>query len=227
MQREHITSELVREYAALNNWSAVETLLNEDMNPANRRRMVGAKLEQAQFAAANTLLQNFPQTTVDDQHFVQVQNINTERLSNPAFLLNNTQEATLLAVAESSSQEAGYAQSILGILTGQVFMPKLPNLGGERNAPPTKQPSLFGSLQLSPNPVSDVLYVQVPQGIVMAGSQVLELRDMATGIMVQRISVLDRNSIAISVQALPSGLYLLSLQDQDKVIARQKIAIQH
>ena len=176
MQREHITRELVREYAALNNWSAVETLLNEDMNPANRRRMVGAKLEQAQFAAANTLLQNFPQTTVDDQHFVQVQNINTERLSNPAFLLNNTQEATLLAVAESSSQEAGYAQSILGILTGQVFMPKLPNLGGERNAPPTKQPSLFGSLQLSP---------------------------------------------------LPSGLYLLSLQDQDKVIARQKIAIQH
>jgi hypothetical protein len=82
-QREYITSDLVRGYVALNNWATVETLLNEDLNPANRRRMVGAKLEQKQFTASNSLLQNFPQSNLDDQYFVQVQNINSARLSNP------------------------------------------------------------------------------------------------------------------------------------------------
>ena len=197
------------------------------MNPSNRRRMVGAKLEQNQFAAANALLQSFPQSTTDDQYFVQVQQINAARLSNPTFALSSTQEATLLGIAESSSQEAGYAQSILGILTGQVFMPKLPDLGGERSSSPSGQPALIGALQVSPNPVSDVLEVQVPKQVDRAVSQILELRDMATGILVQRIRVPDGNNVSISVQALPSGLYLLSLQEQGIVIARQKIAVQH
>ena len=226
-RREYITSDLIRGYVAINNWTAVETLLNEDMNPSNRRRMVGAKLEQNQFAAANALLQSFPQSTTDDQYFVQVQQINAARLSNPTFALSSTQEATLLGIAESSSQEAGYAQSILGILTGQVFMPKLPDLGGERSSSPSGQPALIGALQVSPNPVSDVLEVQVPKQVDRAVSQILELRDMATGILVQRIRVPDGNNVSISVQALPSGLYLLSLQEQGIVIARQKIAVQH
>jgi len=227
-QREYITSDLIRGYVALNNWTAVETLLNEDMNPANRRRMVGAKLEQNQFTAANALLQTFPQSTTDDQYFVQVQQINAARLSNPTFTLNSTQEATLLGIAESSSQEAGYAQSILGILTGQVFMPKLPDLGGDRSSTPySEQPALIGALQVSPNPVSDVLQVQIPKSVDKTASQVLELRDMATGILVQRIRVPDGNNVSISVQSFPSGLYLLSLQEQGIVIARQKIAVQH
>jgi len=165
IERERIASILVRGYMALNDWTAIETLLNEDLNPHNRRRLVGAKLEQNQFAAANALLQSFPQNIIEDQYFVQVQSINASRLADPAFLLDSTREAILLGIAMSKSPEAGYAQSILGLLTGQMFMPTVPDLGGERNSHHSMLALIPEALQLSPNPVSDILQVRVPQPV--------------------------------------------------------------
>ncbi|MBN8677231.1 MAG: hypothetical protein J0M29_03345 [Chitinophagales bacterium] len=227
-QRERITSELIRQYIAGTNWTAVETLLNEDLNPANRRRLVAAKLEQNQFTAANGLLQAFPQNTLDDQYFVQVQGINAARLSNPEFTLNAAQEETLLGIANSSSQEAGYAQSILGILTGRTFMPRLPNLTGERSdAPLAAQPSKMGVLQVAPNPANETILVQLPKQVQIGAERVLELRDIATGILVQQVQAPDDSNVSLSVQTTPSGIYILSLLEKGVVVARQKITIQH
>ncbi|MBN8679301.1 MAG: hypothetical protein J0M29_13825 [Chitinophagales bacterium] len=227
-QRERITSELIRQYIAGTNWTAVETLLNEDLNPANRRRLVAAKLEQNQFAAANGLLQAFPQSTMDDQYFVQVQGINAARLSNPEFTLNAAQEETLLGIANSSSQEAGYAQSILGILTGRTFMPRLPNLTGERSDTPlAAQSSKMGVLQVAPNPANETILVQLPKQVHLGAERVLELRDIATGILVQQVQAPDDSNVSLSVQTTPSGIYVLSLLEKGVVVARQKITIQH
>ncbi len=142
-QREFVTDDLIRGYRDSGDWVSVEALLNEELNPANRRRLVGAKLGQKQYAAAGALLQAFPLSTADDQYFVQVQGINVARLSNPAFTLSEAQEAALLAVAEAPTPEAGYAQTLLGILTGRVFMPRLPDLDTERRAEPSRR--LVGS----------------------------------------------------------------------------------
>jgi hypothetical protein len=225
--RERITSTLVSNYMALNNWAGIETLLNEDLNPLNRRRLVGAKLEQNQFSAANALLQSFPQSTTDDQYFVQVQNINSARLANPEFLLNTTQLTTLQGIAESPSPEAGYAQSMLGILTGQIFMPRVPDLGGERNAPHSTRADIADVLSISPNPVSDILQVQVPQPFGKSGRKTLELRDLSTGILIRNIQAPDGGDISISVETLPSGIYLLTLKEQSVTIARKKVVVQH
>lgn len=225
-ERERITSVLVEEYRAQNDWASIETLLTGDLNPYNHRRLVGAKMEQGQFAAASGLLQSFPQATNEDQLFVQVQNINVARLSDPEFELSQVQEAILLDMATSPSPEAGYAQSLLGILKGQIFMPKLPDLGGDREGFQTERPSLLETMQLSPNPVSDVLQVQVPHWDGKK-SRVLEMRELSTGRLVKGIPMLDGGDIAIPVEALPSGLYLLILQEKGIAIDRQKVVVQH
>jgi len=226
-QREYIVDALINVDMAQNNWSGVEALLNEDMNPANRRRLIGAKLEQKMFPAAAAILQSFPQNTIDDQYFVQVQSINAARLSNPQFTLSNAQEMTLLNVADAASQEAGYAQSLLNILTGRVFMPKVPNLGEERSNQAPRDLLPEGALQVSPNPVSDVLQVQFPSHKIEQGVQTLELRSITSGELVRKIIVPDGNTLSISVHSLPAGMYLLTLQHQGVVQSRQKIAIQH
>ena len=227
-QREHVTSELVRQFITANNWGAVESLLNEDLNSANRRRLVAAKMEQNQFAAANAMLQTFQQGSQEDQYFAQVQIINVARLANPEFVLSASQEESLLGIATSSSQEAGYAQTVLGILTGRVFMPKVPVLNGERSSNPIPSPqSKAGVLLVSPNPANDVLNIQLPRLIDRSANRVLELMDITTGILVQQIAVPDESSVSISVQTLPAGIYVLTLREQGVVITYQKIAVQH
>jgi hypothetical protein len=201
----------------------VETLLNEDLNPANRRRLVGAKLEQKQHTAAAALLQAFPQNISDDQYFVQVQAVNVARLSDPEFALSGAQEASLLAIAEAPTPEAGYAQALLGILTGQVFMPRLPELDTERSEAPNKVTGPSG-IEIMPNPASDVIQMRfVPSAI----QQTIDLRSLATGTLLQSLDVSGQDTLALPVRHLPSGMYLLVLREQGRVVAHQKVVVQH
>jgi hypothetical protein len=222
-QREFVTDELIREYRDSDDWASVETLLNEDLNPANRRRLVGVKLQQKQHAAAGILLQAFPQNTTDDQYFVLVQSVNMARLSDPEFTLSEAQETALLSVAEAHSPEAGYAQTLLGILTGRTFMPKLPDLDTERSAEPVKAVASSG-LEISPNPVNDLLRVRLQPSAIQ---QTLELRALATGALVQSVDVSGQESLTLPVRHLPSGLYLLVLREQGAVVVHQKVVVQH
>lgn len=224
-EREFITGELVRGYIQATRWDSVEMLLNEDLNPANWRRLVSAKLEQKQYAPADSLMQVFPLNTIHDQYFVQVQEINSVRLSNSGFTLSNEQKSTLLTIASASTPEAGYAQTLLGILADTVFMPRLPNFGiAERNSVTdyiTVSPRV---LEVSPNPVSDLLLVRPTQA---TRSQIIELRALTTNTLVQSIDVTGLESLTLSVQNLPSGIYLVVLRTQGEVVDRRKIIVQH
>lgn len=222
-QREFITDEIIRQYRGSNDWASVEALLNEDLNPANRRRLVGAKLEQQQHAAAAALLQAFPQNTSDDQYFVQVQVVNVARLSDPEFALSGAQEASLLAIAEAPTPEAGYAQALLGILTGRVFMPKLPELDTERSVAPNKAAIPLG-IEVMPNPASDVIQLRF---MPSAAQQTIDLRSLATGAFLQSVDVSGQDTLALPVRHLPSGMYLFVLREQGRVVAYQKVVVQH
>ena len=227
-EREYITDELIREYVAANNWAAVTTLLNEDLNPANRRRMVGAQLAQKQFATATTTLQSFPQTTLDDQYFVQVQNINTARLSSPNFTLSSAQATTLQNIANAPNPEAGYAQTLLGMLTGQVFMPTLPVLENKERSTETTNTLSVNGLQVSPNPVSDLLQVQISYITDHDSRLTLELRELTTGRQVYSAKVNDQDTLLIPVVQLPAGMYLVQLRSQQSgVTSQQKVIVQH
>ncbi len=208
---------------ASGDWTSVETLLNEDLNPANRRRLVGAKLAQKQYAGATAILQSFPQVTADDAYFAHVQTINTARLSDTAFVLSGEQEVALLAIAEAPSPEAGYAQALLGLLTDRTFMPRLPDLIYERSIDVQKQfnPPV---MEVSPNPVSDLLQVRIPPS---NGPRTLELRSLTTGALVQSLQASEQELFTIPVQNLPSGLYLLVLREQGAVVEHCKIIVQH
>jgi len=232
-QQEYITDELIRGYLTTNNWTAVESLLDENPTPGNRRRKVGAKIAQKQYAAAETLLQSFPQNTLDDTYFVQVQEINLARLTTPAFALNGSQEALLLNVAAAPSPEAGYAQGLLSILKDMTFMPVLPDIGNEAFSVPqsgTAQASTPATvLEVAPNPVSDVLQVTITRNTIeLSMAQTIELRGLATGRLVYSADITDQIRWSIPVHHLPAGVYVVRLTDEQSGITQQhRVIVQH
>lgn len=224
-EREWVTDELIWGYLGNGDWTSVEALLNEDLNPSNRRRLVGAKLAQQQYAEANNLLQNFPKTTADDAFFVAVQTINTAWLNDTSFALSSSEEATLLAIAEAPTPEAGYAQALLGLLTDRTFMPRFPDLLDERSvetAARTKYP--VSLLKVSPNPVSDLVQIDFPPSDQL---RTIELRSLATGLLVLKLDVHEQEFASLSVEDIPAGMYLVLLRERGAIVGQCKVVIQH
>jgi hypothetical protein len=225
-EREFLTEEIIREYIVEGNWNSIENLLNEDLNEFNLRRLIAVKLEQNEFNEAKSLLNSFPQENLDDQYFVTVQDINRQRLSQVDYKLNEVDLSILQKIAVAPSQESGYAQSLLGILTGQVFMPNLPNLiGSERNnfLDRTKESLTFLT---SPNPVNDILKITFPEQLNKGKIGFIELKNL-TGHMITSILLKEDNEVFIPVEKFPSGIYVIILKVNETVISHQKIVIQH
>ncbi len=232
-QREGITDALIREYRIAGNWDMIETLLNEDLNPLNRRRLFGAKVEQQDYVAAAAVLQNFPIASTDDQYFLQVQNINLARLNaGLGYELSSGDNALLTQIAVSGEASAGYAQSLLMMLTGEIIRPKMPDLAGERSTwqqanhiVATENESDF--FILSPNPANDFLSIRLLLPPAEATQCRIEIYDLPTGRLVQSHDLPGSDTVFLSVEQLPQGLYQITLCRQGRCIDRQKLLIQH
>jgi Secretion system C-terminal sorting domain len=114
----------------------------------------------------------------------------------------------------------------LGILTGQIFMPKLPNLrGSERNnfLERTVEPLNFIA---SPNPVNDILKITFLEQINKGEIGFIELKNI-TGHTIKRILLKEENEVIIPVEKFPSGIYVIVMKVNETVISHQKIVIQH
>jgi hypothetical protein len=75
-----------------------------------------------------------------------------------------------------------------------------------------------------PNPASDVIQMRfVPSAI----QQTIDLRSLATGTLLQSLDVSGQDTLALPVRHLPSGMYLLVLREQGRVVAHQKVVVQH
>lgn len=228
-RREYITDELIREYRAANQWAQVETLLNEDLTPYNRRRLFGAKVKQKQYTAAASVLQAIPIESTDDTYFVQVQNINLARLTTNGYALSATDSILLNGIAQKSSPVAGYAQTLLGLLKEQVFMPAPLDLGGrERNTPQQREEALAGrTFTIAPNPAHQSLQIQLPVATEVDTDVQLICFDLVTGRLVHTVSMLSGGSVNLSVENWHEGVYLFALQQNGKIIDRKRILIQH
>lgn len=233
VQREAITDELILNYRSAGQWAQAETLLNEDLYDMNYRRLFGLKVEQKDYTGANTVLQSIPLNNLDDSYFVHIQAINLARLTQGAgFSLTAQQEAGLTSMAQTSTLSAGYAQSLLNMLTGAVFPPVLPELGAGsgRSASANQNSELKQAeaqgLVLTPNPASEAWTVRV--ALPATGhTRKLELYDLVSGRLLESFPVWDEGEHQIPVKDYANGVYLLVLHENGQVLAKQKAVVCH
>jgi hypothetical protein len=121
-----------------------------------------------------------------------------------------------------------------GTIAGQFFGPNsyptrdslnniLLSLGAEmQNCGVGLEENKESNLSLYPNPVTDQLFINLSS--ISAGIYQLEILNLqGQNIQTTDIHVAENKCIKINTQALPSGVYLLRLKQEDGVLFNQKL----
>lgn len=220
-RKDYVVNRLTKSWLSTGNFSEVETLYQEE---SDTRKLVGLKIRQGQWNAAEQLLSAMPSNTLGDTYFKQTQQINLKRLKAPfPYTLNAADQTTLEAVSTSKTDAAPYAQALLNMLTGVVFQPQIPVIPEDRSQP-QRNPTSDGLL-VSPNPTTGAVTVQIPLNGLSESTQV-QVSGL-TGLVVRTIEVANSPQVSFSMEDLPNGIYLISLTDRGRSISQAKLVVQH
>lgn len=233
VEKEKAINRFFAHNVATNNWAILENVFLQDLTGHNHRRLFSVYLAQNKFAQAGQVLDQMPVLNMEDQYFVQIQRVNlAHRMEPVAYQLDDATEQMLLNIAASQTEVAAYAQSLLGLLTGRFFMPELPNLAaaqGEGAGERQSKEGQTGNLSVqqvftaTPNPATEMLDLR---GVSITGGLV-SFRHIATGQIARNVYLPDGGTLSVSIRDLPDGVYVLTLMQNDRVTARQKLVIQH
>lgn len=121
-QKELLLGGLVREKMEAGDYAGAEALLAEENTMEADYSLFGLKMGRGAYTEAQAFLNTLPQTTQDEKWFVQVQQINIQRLQNEeTFQLSTQQDSLLNQVADSESPVRGYARAILMLLKDKHY----------------------------------------------------------------------------------------------------------
>jgi len=232
-ERERIVLNWLQDYIDQEDWTSATELLTSDYNGFNRRRHVAISLMRDEYSLADSLLLAFPQQLPGDQQFVQIQKINHSFLSDTGFTLSSSQQDLLNTIGSSGTVEAGYAQTLLSLLTDSIIMPRLPILE-ESPAILLSESAEFASndeLLISPNPASTQLTVLLNNKVESTSNTVYTIKVYrgGDGGEIRSFPINNNQQKIITTTNWPSGLYLFQLTDpvQGRIGEAQKVLITH
>lgn len=214
-------------------WIAAEALIYDEATPENLRRRVALALWRDQFNRADSLLAVFPREKIEDRQFIQIQRINRNFRSNSDFELSESQRLALIDIAVSGTTQAGYAQSLLSLLTGENTMPHLPILDKETPSISDNNLSKVADnsqeLSVHPNPAIDQLSILWKNNTENYFSDVAEfaITDVISGRIVLTGRINNEELKEINVAMLIAGIYLLVIREPStgQVLLTRKIII--
>ncbi len=125
MEARDVFNELLRRYHQAGNYNDMENLLLAENTKSAQRRLIGLKLELGDFAAAGTLLNEYPNVNNDDQYYKFTQRLNIDRLSQD-YSLSVSEKETLHSIVDARVASSAYAKSLLALLAAETFEPEIP-----------------------------------------------------------------------------------------------------
>jgi hypothetical protein len=115
--------ELLNAFWSNGDFQNVDLLLNEHDIPLSDKLKISSALVQEKYALAQTLLDNFPEQTVEDTQFKAIQGVNLKRLQNDGLYTPSTAELQFLNdYASSNTSAAVYARALLRHFNGTLFV---------------------------------------------------------------------------------------------------------
>ena len=149
------------------------------------------------------------------------------------FSLSTEQNEALQNIALAYGTQAPYAQTLLGILTGQTFDWQLPDLTENEKTTRIPYPQVpladlkaLNTLVVQPNPAQQSAQITLPPFAVEQNAQ-LQVFDV-TGKLVQSISLNNSSTLTtLDVKDLANGLYIVSLSADGVRLAQAKMVVQH
>lgn len=199
-------------------------LWQADPERFSREALVGLRLETRNFAAVGDLLNNYPTTSNDDIRYKAIQTIHLNSQVQPNYAFSAADSSALYDIALGGSEQAGYAKSLITVLTGKVIPPVLPD-----DKPNIERGDLRTSdfqiplFDLRPNPANNTIYIHL-NAEVYVGSQLL-IRDIYGRTLLA--TVITGAEHPLDISALPHGQYAATLITSDgtlytKILLRNK-----
>lgn len=142
--------------------------------------------------------------------------------------MSTTDEDNLWEAALSENPDAGYAQTIIGILKDELFMPELPDLEEEEayeSILPAVEYTSGSILEVSPNPANEMIRVTIPVENSPSLSKKLVIKELISGQLIFRKDVSNTKDVEISTINLHTGLYIVYLVTESGLLSQQIIII--
>lgn len=214
---------LLQFYQTTNQYTEAETLLMEENTQPARQELLGLKASREDWSGMATVLASYPVNSQDDAWFVQVQQINLQRLSaTQVFHLSASQESLLYQVALSVSPVRGYARGLIALLKGEYIMDEDPE--DEIGLPEERSLEVLKPLyNLFPNPADEVLTLEYPNTHLFAEIQLLDL----FGNPVLRQQLDNSGNFRFSTASLPTGIYILKYVADGILCHTAKLVVTH
>ncbi len=132
-----------------------QLLINKGTELAKKAR-IGVKLRQGDLLGAKNLLDAYSTESGADMEFVDIQQVNIDRLGlGETYRLSDENRDLLLKVAHEEGENAGYANSLMYILEGVSFEHILRAANGNGEGHASGNAEISKNVSVSPNPTAD------------------------------------------------------------------------
>lgn len=210
-------------YANMQQDSLLIDLLVQEGTPYAERLLYGYYLRSDRFTEASTLLMDMLQSTsVEDQQFATIQQINLAFYQSPAtFTLDSIQTQLLWDAAESEFGDRAWARSMLTYHLDAAFYPEV--VAEPRFAEGMATPQQINLWKVYPNPAQEVLLIELLEGVEKDHFrfQVMDL--------LGRVVIMQQGSgtqTTMQLDGLKAGTYILGIHSDGNTPEYHKFQIQ-
>ena len=217
---------LMAQYFADGNFVEIEGLLTQSPLADDDRNLIGVKMMQNEYLAAQSLLNAYPVTIPEDQDFKDIEAINLDRLQQGAgFVLTAQQEVTLKNLADNPKNiYRGYAAAILSFVLDQpypVFQSDPLGFSSLESESSAVAPNAY---KVFPNPGNQYVNIEFPP--LEDENAMIECKVFNTnGQLSKTIELGHQEPAQIDVSDLPEGIYWIELNLGESRVHLQKYVI--
>lgn len=233
-KKENLLRELLTKFADEKDYAQLDEILNAENTTYAVRALLSSKMERGDYATAQSILDNLPATTPDEQEYKTIQQINLQfQSATEAFSLSETQYQTLHNIATAYGTQAPAACALLSLLRGEYCDWQLPTNAGSGKTERKGYPQVplidlqaSNKLMVRPNPGNDRIAVLVPPFVVEKEATIAVFD--TNGKLYQQLGLAEgQSNLNLNISDLPNGIYIVNMTADGATVATAKLVVQH
>lgn len=208
-QKNRILSTIVYHESFNNNFEFLKETLGQYGFSA-KRFILSSYIEQMRYAEASTYLSTISASSEAEQDYLYAQEINIDRLNNPAYEASELSLNNLRQIVEKHHPLGGKAHAVYHALTNEIVICEHNSQSHSNEL--AKRELKAKEIEVFPNPAQDKIYFRGAEGVDYISIMSLE------GLTLDRIPFYE--GLSVDLSSYSTGIYLVSFYDSDDLLLK-------
>ncbi len=201
-------------------YNSYVSVVNNEQNDFGRRSKLWYYLNREDWAGARQYLNSFVINNEGDQAFVDIQNINVNRLEGGLdYVLSLSNKNLLKALANTVLPERGHARAILVQMLDTIYEPEIPEEIDQRSSG-EKENEINNLVKIWPNPTFEFLHVEFGNLWKEENLYTIKVSSL-DGREIYQYN-LENASNTIDISHIPDGFYIVHVLTGENTLAVEK-----